>query len=465
VSTGSLQPCPYNRPAGRSESDDPLSLLSPAQVADPYPGYERLRAEGPVVHVPEHGLWLVTTYAACLEVLGKPEVFSSSQSLSGRNLFRDHPHAAATLRSGPGYPRTRTLILTDPPEHTRYRSVVQRAFAPAETVRRLTPEIEARVDELIDGFASRGKCEFVGEFAYPLPMSIISLVLGFPPGLIDTLKRWSDDFIAAQAGNIDAERVASAARSTVEFEHYVSDQLDERGAAPDAAGQPDFLSRLAVASRGEDGQPPLTRQEQLSLTQQMLVGGNETTTNLLGNLMAALAADPALADRVRADPGATQGLVEEVLRYESPLQGLYRVATADTEVQGVAVPAGARLMVLFASANRDERVYDPPGLAPDRDLRTAPHLAFGRGIHACMGQSLARREARIAVDRLLARLGELRLAPGGQREPVTLFGFHGLRHLDITFRPLSGPVNGEEQADSVRNQKLGTQRTGRSVTA
>lgn len=418
-----------NQPASRSA----LPLLSPSVVADPYPAYARLREQGPVVPVPEHGLWLVTTYEACLEVLGDPGRFSASESLSGRNLFRDHPDAAQVLRGGPGYPRVRTLILTDPPDHTRYRRVVQKAFAPAPTIRVLRPRIEQIVDDLVDRFADRGRCDFVAEFAYPLPMQVISLVLGIPAEQRDTLKRWSDDFIAAQAGNIDGARVLRAAQSTVAFEHYVSDLLDERAAAPDVEEQTDFLSRLIVSDR--DSERPLTRQEQLSLVQQMLVGGNETTTNLLGNAFSLLAADPALAARLRAAPEHVPAFVEEVLRFRSPLQGLYRVTTRATEVQGVALPAGAKLMVLFGSANRDESVYAPAGFDPDRDNRTCPHLAFGRGIHACMGQSLARTEAVIAVTRLLARLDDIRLAEDAVPAPVELFGFHGYRALDVEFRP------------------------------
>ncbi|GAA1853167.1 cytochrome P450 [Pseudonocardia ailaonensis] len=410
-----------------------LELLSPARVADPYPVYEVLRAQGSVVEVPEQGLWLATTYAACLEILGDTERFSSRESLSGRNQFKAHPEAASVLRGGPGYPRVPTLILTDPPQHTRYRRLVQRAFAPAKTIKQLRPELERIVDELIDGFVDHGSCDFVAEFAYPLPMQVISLVLGIPPEMRDTLKRWSDDFIAAQAGNIDAERVASAAASTVEFEHYVSDEFDRRAAAPDRYERTDFLSRLVVEDEASSPEERLSRQEQLSLVQQMLVGGNETTTNLLGNAMAILANNPEQAERLRADLTRVPEFVEEALRYRSPLQGLFRMTTRDTQVQGIDLPAGAKVMVLFGSANRDEGVYSRPGFDPDRDNRSNPHLAFGRGAHACMGQGLARAEAATAVARLVGRLADIRQVPGSVWAPVELFGFHGHRVLDIEF--------------------------------
>jgi cytochrome P450 len=423
--------CPHHHAA--TATNGRLDLLSPAVVADPYPAYAELRERAPVVEVPENDLWLVTTHAACLEVLGDPERFSSRESLSGQNRFRDNPEATEVLRAGAGYPRVPTLILTDPPAHSRYRQVVQRALSPAKTVRRLTPQIEAMVDELIDGFAARGSCEFIGEFAYPLPMGVIRTVLGLPPEMLDTMKRWSDDFIAAQAGNIDSDRVAQAAVSTVEWEHYISDQLDARAADPSVEEREDFLSRLVVEGRGDEETPPLSRQEQLSLAQQLLVGGNETTTNLLGNLMVKLACDRAESDRLRDRPDLIPAFVEEVLRYESPLQGLYRVVVHDTEVEGVKLPAGARLMVLFASANRDEDIYGPDAFIGDRDMRADPHLAFGRGVHACMGQNIARREARIAVEKLLARLDDIRPSRDHRREPVELFGFHGLRAFHISF--------------------------------
>ena len=157
-------------------------------------------------------------------------------------------------------------------------------------------------------------------------MRVISLVLGIPPEMRDTLKRWSDDFIAAQAGNIDAERVESSAASTVEFEHYISELIDQRAAADDLDDQPDFLSRMIVEGVGSDDVEPLSRQEQLSLVQQMLVGGNETTTNLLGNAMSVLVEYPEWAERLRHDTGLVPDFIEEVLRYEAPLQDLYRVA-------------------------------------------------------------------------------------------------------------------------------------------
>lgn len=430
-------PFEQNRPAGRSVAieDEELELLSPARVADPYPAYEQLRATGPVVQVPDHDLWLVTTHDACVEVLESPERFSSAESLSGRNVFKGHPEAAARLRGGPGYPRVRTLILTDPPEHTRYRKVVQKALSPARTVRELTPVIEQLVDELIDEFVERGECDFVAEFAYPLPMRVISTILGIPLEKRDTLKKWSDDFIAAQAGNISHDRVMAAAESTYEFEHYISDLFDERATAADLDERLDFLSRLIVEDAADEDTPPLTRQEQLSLIQQMLVGGNETTTNLLGNALMMLLEHGEWVDRLRADPLLIPDFVEEVLRYESPLQGLYRVVVEDTTVQGVALPRGAKLMVLFASANRDESVYDAPGFDPTRDNRSTPHLAFGRGVHSCMGQSIARREAAIAVERLLSRLDDITLKPGSDPSAVELFGFHGKRSIDIRFRP------------------------------
>ena len=411
-----------------------LELLSPSIVADPYPAYAELRAQGPVVHVPEHDLWLVTTYDACLEVLSDPARFSSREALSGRNLFRDNPEAAAKLRGGPGYPRKPTLILTDPPQHTRYRSIVQKAFAPAKTIKRLVPVMEEIVDELIDAFIEQGHCDFVADFAVPLPMRVVSAVLGMPADMRATLKRWSDDFIAAQAGNIDSDRVHQAAESTREFEHYISDLIDDRASAPDLHDRLDFLSRLVVEGAATDDYPELTRQEQLSLVQQMLVGGNETTTNLLGNAMALLLDNPEWVVRLRNDTALVPDFIEEALRHESPLQGLFRVAADATNIQGVHVPAGAKLMVLFGSANRDEAVYTPAGFDPSRDNRSFPHLAFGRGTHACMGQGLARREVVIAITRLIQRLDDIRMAEGADAEPVALFGFHGRRSLEITFK-------------------------------
>lgn len=398
--------------------------LEPANIEDPYRMYERLRRDAPVAYVPERDLYLVTRYETVLGILADPVTYSSAGSLSSASVFADNPEALQILRQGEGYPRRPTLILTDPPEHKRYREVMQRALDPGATMRALIPKIRDRVNELIDDF-TEGRCEFVRDFAYPLPMMVVSEILSVPREDIERLKRWSDDFIAAQAGNIDRERAIRCAQSTVEFEAYFAPRLRQRQERPTE----DFLSRL-VAPPTEGA--PLTVQELLSLVQQMLVGGNETTTNLLGSAMHIFLGTDGLWDRLRADPSLLPRALEEVLRYESPLQGLFRQTTTDVVLDGVAVPAGSRLMISFGSANRDERVFEEPGYRADRD-NAFTHVAFGRGAHSCLGQTLARREAVIAFEALLERLVNPRVVADEAPTYVRLFGFRGLAAFHVEF--------------------------------
>ena len=240
--------------------------------------------------------------------------------------------------------------MADPPEHTRYRAILQRVLIPAKTLRELTPRIQIIVDELIDGFCESGSCEFVREFAYPLPMRIVAALLDVRDDQIDMLKGWSDDFISVQAGNIPDDRVVAAARHTIEFEEFILAKLEERRREK----RDDLLGRLIDVPEGEK---PLTVQELLNFALQILVGGNESTTNFLGNGLYQLLTTPGLIAEIQNNPKRIPDIVEEILRHDAPLQGLFRVALEDHDFDGVTVPKGAKLMLSFGSANHDEKYY------------------------------------------------------------------------------------------------------------
>ena len=191
--------CPFAKP-----NDAPAGLLTEDALREPYAIYKRLRKEQPVAYISEQNFWLITRYDDCEYVLAHPENFSSREAVSSTNAYRRSPEAVEILSRSKGHPRARTLIMADPPEHTRYRAILQRALIPAKTLRELTPRIQIIVDELIDGFCESGSCEFVREFAYPLPMRIVAALLDVHDDQIDMLKAWSDDFISVQAGNIPA---------------------------------------------------------------------------------------------------------------------------------------------------------------------------------------------------------------------------------------------------------------------
>jgi cytochrome P450 len=387
-----------------------------------------LRSEQPVAFIPDQNLWILSRYDDCKFALGHPEIFSSKEAVSSTNAYRRSSEALEILKRSKATPRARTLIMSDPPEHDRYREILYRALAPGRTVRELTPKMKSIINELIDGFCERGSCEFIREFAYPLPMRVVAAILDVPDEQIDILKAWSDDFIAVQAGNIPDDRIVSSARRTLEFEEFILGKLDDR----QRNRIDDFLGRLV-------NQPPheqrLSVPELLNICLQILVGGNETTTNFLGSALVTLIRRPGLLEDIRHSEAHLPQLVEEILRTESPLQGLFRIAKQDHAFGDVVVPRGAKLMLCFGSANRDEAYYGTGEFDQTRDYKQKMHLAFGQGIHACAGQAFARREGVLAMEALAQRLSGLRLS--GNRSPVRqmLFGIRGFKEIHIEFDP------------------------------
>ena len=388
-----------------------------------------VRAGGPVVYVPELDLWLVSGYEACAQVLGRPEIFSSRESLSYGHAFRDET-VRELLRKGPGYPRVSTLVFADPPVHDRYRAMLASVLGPVTRASRVAPAIERIVEHLLDGFAGRGRCEFISEFANPLPIAVIGDVLGVPSADFARLRTWSDAFIDVQMSSAGGERLRECAEAVLDFEHYVAEAVEARRREP----RYDLLSGL-TAARDDRGRG-LSRQELISLIQQLLVGGNETTRSFLGNAVWRLASDRELQSRLVANPGQIPRAAEELLRLEAPLQGVFRIAMSEAEVAGVTVPAGAKLMVMLGAANQDPERFQP-GLNLEH-ASASTHLAFGKGIHGCIGAPLARLEIRIAVAALVRRLPGLRLEEGHQLERLPLIAIRGFKELWLRFDTSGG---------------------------
>ena len=375
--------------------------------------------KGPKVqHVPELGVWLVSGYDACAKVLDRAQLFSSRESLSYGHAFRREP-ARSLLRQGPGYPRVATLVFADPPEHDRYRRLLESVFQPITKASLMAPVIERIVDRLIGGFVARGSCEFIGEFANPLPIAVIGEALGIPEEEFGRLRTWSNAFIDVQMATLSEERLLDCAELVLDFERRILELAEARQREPRA----DLLSGLAATD--------LSEPELIAVVQQLLVGGNETTRNFLGNAIWRIARDPELRDRLTAHPRLVPRAAEELLRVEPPLQGVFRIATADTELEGVSIPAGAKLMVLLGAANQDPARF-AAGFEVDSASASA-HLAFGRGIHACIGAPLARVEIRVAIAALLRRLPGLRLEDGRTLERPALIALRGFQELWLQF--------------------------------
>ncbi len=381
--------------------------LLPLLQRDPYPFYEQLRRSGPVVWAPSLERWLVTGHPEVVEVL-RDERFSAD-----RRKWRGFEPVVEPGREG-----ARSMLVVDPPDHTRLRTLVQKAFTP-RVVERLRPRIEALVKEALDEAEARGSMDLVADLAYPLPVTVIAELLGVPVEDRSAFRRWSDALVGAlyPVALTDRRSAVLAARDALHA--YLERVVSERRAAP----RDDLISRLVEAEEQGDR---LSGPELLAMGVLLLVAGHETTVNLIGNGINALLAHPDQLARLRDEPELIEPAVEELLRYDSPVQLTGRVALEELELGGRRVEPGQMLMLLLGAANRDPRVFaEPERLDLGRDPN--PHLAFGRGIHFCLGAPLARLEGQIAIRELVRRFPTLRLAGTPERRPtVTLRGFASL---------------------------------------
>lgn len=379
-------------------------------ITSPYAVYRRLREEAPVAWVPwseDAGQWWITDYATCAEAL-------RDQRFSKDIVKRFHPEEAT--------PIDRSMLFRDPPAHTRLRELVNRSFTP-RTIERLAPRIETLADELLDRLDRDGGGDFMAEFAMPLPVTVIAELLGVPEADRAHFRRWSADLIGASDATNQSEAGYDAALAAeAHIAQYFRDLMAERRLLPT-----EDLTSLLLQVHDEGDR--LDEGELLGMLTLLLVAGHETTVNLLGNGLAALIDNPVEWERLAADPSLAEGAVEEMLRYDAPVQrATFRWSRAATEVAGVAIGEGASVAVVIGSANRDGNQFPDPdrfdiGRTPNR------HLAFGRGIHFCLGAPLARLEGRLALEGLTRRWAGATVADGVVRRPNT--AFRGFRHLPI----------------------------------
>jgi cytochrome P450 len=357
----------------------PLNLMAPDVRANPYPLYARLR-RGPVCQVEPGGMWAVSRHDDVVAVLKDTRRFSSvglGRSFLPPWLERN--------------PVATSLVMKDPPEHTRLRGLVGRAFSGA-ALQRLEARVRAIAEELAEEVARRREVDFVAAFSLRLPVRVLNLLFGLEPELWPRMRVWADDLLSIPASHPTPERREEIRRSLEEMERCFQALIASRRSAP---GE-DLVSELL----GAEG---LTDDELMSFLFSLLPAGFETTAHLLSNTVLVLARHPREAERVFAEPRLIPRLIEEVLRYEPPAQSSLRLVTEDTELGGVRVPRGALVAVLLGSALRDEQRY-PEADRFDLDREGPSHLPFGHGIHFCLGAQLARMEARLGLEALLARV-------------------------------------------------------------
>jgi hypothetical protein len=313
------------------------------------------------------------------------------------------------------------MLTSDPPQHTRLRKLVSKAFT-ARAVEDLRPRIAGIVAGLLAEIRRRGKADLVASLAYPLPVIVIAEMLGVPPEERERFKRWSDDVAATLSGPFaSAEAIDRGATAVQELASYLREIIAQRRRQPRA----DLISALIAAE--EQGQV-LSEDEILSTSMLLLIAGNETTTNLIGNGVLALLRHPDQLQRLRDDPSLIRSAVEELLRYAGPVQGTARVATEDVEIGGRRIAAGQLVFALLAAANRDPAQFANPDHL-DIGRQPNPHVAFGDGIHFCLGAPLARAEAQEAISGLLQQFPALAL--DGEPEWGGTFVIRGVRSLPI----------------------------------
>jgi cytochrome P450 len=403
-----------------------LSLADPAVQQCPYPMYATLHRDAPVYRDATMNLYLITRYEDVVAASLDWEAFSSEIDMR-RDVAVADVSPSDELYRREGWVVADVLSQIDPPRHTIFRRIVDRLFT-GPAVKRLHNYLDAHVCELIDRFAARGEADFLAEFALLLPIGVIADQLGLPRTAAADIKRWTDAYIESFNPTISAEHKLECTRRIIEFQKYFMGKRAEKMAEPAA----DLLSMLAVAERPDGAR--LSDEEYLALCAQLMVAGNETTRNQLMASMLMLIEDPALQHRLRTNPGLIPRFIDESLRLESPAQGLYRRCTRDVTIGDTTIPAGAIVLLMFAAGNRDERQF-PHSAQLDLERPNAQrHLAFGHGIHSCIGRTLATAELTIAVTRLLERLDNIRLRPGaGPMRYKPHFNMRALESLDIVF--------------------------------
>ena len=410
--------------AGTVEEID-LADWEPGYTADPYPFLARLRGEAPVARVRIQGVqaWLVTRYEDIRDGLSDPRL--SNDPMLADEATRAVPWVGASVATA------RHMLRVDPPDHTRMRGLVARAFTPRR-IERMRPRIQAIADELIDAIAPRGRADLVAEFALPLPLTVISELLGIPREERAVFVGWANVFFGVEEG--DAARIVEARQWINRYlEALIEHRMHSHATRGVDAEQGTLLDGLIAA---RDAGDRLTSDELIAMGFLLLVAGYETTVHLIGNGLASLLPQRDQYETLCRDPSLIRSAIEEFLRHEAPVKiaPFVRVATTPVELGGVTILPGQPVLFALAAGNRDPAQF----LDPDRlDITRAEraHLAFGHGVHFCLGAPLARLEAEIAFTTLLARCPDLALAVASDALAWrTSRVVRGLKRLPVTFR-------------------------------
>lgn len=387
---------------------------------DPYPFYRQARQSNSIVYCPPLDAWLVTSYKDIQSILLRPEIFSSRDTLTSPVTF--YPGTLQELLGG--YMPVPIVLNSDGEEHTRFRVPLTKAFAPSR-IRAMEPFVRGVANKLIDTFIADGQADIVSRFAYPLALEVVLKLLGIPGQDIEQTRIWSQDWLMLMSVQLEEAHQLICAKNTVAFQKYLAKLIEERRREP----QDDLISSLlAYASEGE----PLTETELVITLQGLVLAGHESTTNMIGTGLLLLLEHPEQWQRLCAHPEYIPQTVEEILRYDAPIQMFARTTTQEVTIGNVTLPEDAALLLLYGSGNRDEAVF--PGADEFQSQRTPNHhLAFGHGVHFCVGAALARLEGRVAFEVLCQRLPQIRLVDGQKLTHIPTLLFRGYEHLEVAW--------------------------------
>ncbi|PDH66113.1 MAG: cytochrome P450 [Acidimicrobiales bacterium MED-G01] len=437
-------------PPKPSESDlNDFSLFDSEIQQCPHRYYAKMQSEQGVFETDALGtsIYLVTRYEDVAACAMNTSAFSSRFDVGSMQGNSEYARRAQELyEQEGGFDRVGTMLTVDPPEHTRYRRLVSQAFTP-KAIAALEPtirELAGRlIDHLISGTATGQSLDFVELFAVPLPVAVIAKALNVPDDRLGDFKRWSDASVAGIGTNISIDERLAADREVIEFQKYFADQLELRRKTP----QDDILTDLVNAQINNDDaegfdSAPLDIAEMLSIIQQLLVAGNQTTTHLLGEMLLLLDEHPEQWARLAEDPLYGKDVADEALRLAAPTQGMFRVVSEDTQIGSTALSAGSRVVLMYAAANRDPEMWEHPDtFQPGREGQTK-HLSFGKGPHYCVGAGLARLEARIVAETLGERLSNIQVTNRSELRYIPSFVLRGPQRIDVIVSAKKEMTNG-----------------------
>ena len=384
-----------------SLNDDQAAKADLSDVAVqkcPWEAYQLLRDEAPVHHMPDTGMYVVSRYEDICQIVRDPARFSMAPNREflfktdeAKQYYEDH-----------GYPRF-TPLSTDPPYHTEFRGLLEPFFT-AGRIRQWEPALRDLIEDLAGNLETDDAVDFVQAFCFPLPMSVMTILLGLPLEDHEILKHWTDVWVLPFSHAMSPEQEMYVAKEGVKLQDYILAALDEKRKNPK-----DDLLTMLVQTRREDGSE-LTTKEMLGFAEQAVVGANETTQNGIAMAMRMLIQNPGVEERLRREPKKIRNFVEECLRLQSPTAGMYRWAKEDIEMHGVTIPKGSVVHLRFAAGNRDERHFPDPGTLDLDRANAASHLAFSQAVHHCLGAPLARLELNLSFEILLKRRQNFRFA-------------------------------------------------------